>query len=129
MGNRCNDCAKFVSLSSPEVVNERVTFVDDYDVEVEVTINRLCDECGAEMVEATLTMDFNVSQAYDEGHHTEHHLKAEFSEGPTTTEEMKYGKKYVGYEGVVRVWCDCDHWEHEEVVSHSILASEMEEVS
>jgi len=71
MGNRCNDCQKFVGLENgdPEVDGEDLT---EGTVTIEVRLTRNCAECSGELKEYTFPLEADHSdeiKAHEEEHH------------------------------------------------------------
>lgn len=74
MANRCSDCNKFVSQEDGDVdvQNEDAS---GSQITVEVRIVQVCEDCGTDLKEATLSIERNLE---DEVEYEEHNFEADY---------------------------------------------------
>ena len=128
---RCPDCNKFVSLDTdgdPEVELE----ADETTGEVTGTVRivNACQECGAELTEATfdVDVDFPAAEEHMKGHEDDdaHALALEEPTVDRTDRAVGRGrgtKTFYGAETDLVVKCQCEftetqHWSDEIQASH-----------
>jgi hypothetical protein len=115
---RCPDCAKFVSYDDPQTIDiQDYRLGDDDDPPSgEFTVSLTCAECGTELKQAEVAMEFpNFDPEYwavELGKHdgSKHQIELDIDEfDADTTYEGKgrYAKTFYGATGVLDVRCSC----------------------
>ena len=111
--SRCPDCQKFVSLemSDPEVESCEIDI--DGVITATVRIVRVCTECGNEMKEATLEMEYTPNEdevkIVEEHQGDAHELTVEDGYEVENLEQSggRYAKSFFGATLSVSVRCSC----------------------
>lgn len=100
----CSKCNDFAVDPVVDIRDASVGFADDWVVEASAALVPICGACGTDLaLPRRVTHEFDVEEAHDEGHHTEHSLRAKFVRSPEAVGH--------GFTATVRVWCDCGYWE------------------
>jgi hypothetical protein len=123
---RCPDCNKFVALDFQEPELDSIE-VDCDVVRATVRLVRCCADCGGELKEANLDLEFDLPGEFAE-EHRDHELEVEDT-GIEQIEEGggRYAKSYFGAVVLFTVTCSCGAT-FEGEMSDKIAASYMEEL-
>ena len=117
MGNRCNECNKFVGLETQEPEEDSIEVSDSGTVTIEVTIRRNCSMCDSEMksleLEATEEVDgdflskHSEDSVMDNGHgHGNWSVELDTIE-LTESGGGRWAKNMIGFSSTATVTCVC----------------------
>ena len=135
---RCSDCNKFVSFDEQDPEIEDISVDDEGSVQANVRIVNACDQCGAELKEATLDMETDdPCDAYRlhledvKGEAKDHKLEVEETSSSRTQRSEGKGRGTKTFYGATidyKVTCGCGKFEHEGTMEDDTQASSMDEM-
>jgi hypothetical protein len=131
MGNRCPDCNKFVGLEPQEPDADNLSIDGDGDISGSVKLSLACSECGADLKEITLDVEYTCQEALDHADEKHDDLGEDFyieweievnnsevTDRYQTTDRdghliknLRYQKHFYGYNTNVTVSCPLCGWD------------------
>lgn len=127
---RCPDCQKFVGMdadSEPEESGDLNVDPENNSVDVSVRITNNCADCGTELKEAEIALEFAVDglSAHDgDGHELE--VECEYDRTERSEGKGRGRRTFYGVHATATVTCKCG-WEATAEASEDVQASGMEE--
>lgn len=126
---RCPDCNKFVSMDSdvdPEAEDPEIDAASN-SATASVRIVNACADCGTELKDATLELEFTLDDADkhdEEGHELEGEIECDRTS--RSTGKGRGTRTFYGVDAKLTVTCSCG-WTCEATTSEEVQASSMDE--